>query len=228
MFLKRNFGEGLKTRPQMAAKDDQWAPADYFAGLDIPEDWGSVSEFAQWYMNCGMPWMLPWDAEVIRTDDATAICVFRKGRWMAELYLIHPDMAVPVHCHPGMESVIVRLGAGNMGTRDPKTGLASVWGSITPVLHSGEIHGGRPLGFSKKGYAMLTFEQWPVGVTPTSAAILWKGATAGEVHDNLLLKHTPRALIEPGMADCTKVVMAAPQTTSDPIDGVEFLPCVTL
>jgi hypothetical protein len=228
-FLKRNFGESLKTLQQMGAKAERWPPAEYFSGLKIPSDWGSVTEFAQWYMNSGMPWMIPWDAEVICTDDATALCLFRKGRWMVELYLIHPNMAVPTHSHPGMESVIIRLGAGNLGTRDIKTGTSSFWGSMTPVLHSGEEHGGRPLGFSDKGYALLTFEQWPVGVTPTSAAILWKGTTAGTTHDELILKHTPEALVQPGVADCTKVVMEAPQGgSSDPIDGVEFLPCVIL
>lgn len=228
-ILKRNFGPSGVSRRQLDAKTDHWLPNEYFSGIEIPDDWASVTDFAQWYMNIGMPLMVPWDAEVIRTDDATALCLFRKGRWMVELYLIHPNMAVPTHSHPGMESVIVRLGAGNMGLRDPATGVASVWGSMTPVLHSGEEHGGRPLGFSQKGYAMLTFERWPLGISPSSAAILWKGATAGQVHDDLILKHTPKALVQPGVADCTKVVMQAPQSAgSDPMDGVGFIPCIIL
>jgi hypothetical protein len=150
-----------------------------------------------------MPWMIPWEAEVICSDDATAICVFRQGRFQVELYLVHPDVAVPSHSHPGMDSVIIRLGAGNTGKRH-ELGVSNIWGAMAPVLRAGEIHGGRPLGFSSKGYAMLTFQHWPEGTEVTSAAVLWRGHTAGPKQDAIVARHRPDALVQDGFADVTQ------------------------
>ena len=175
---------------------------EYFSKLQVPDDWSDVESFMQWYMDSRMPILPPWNAQVIASDDATAITLFRKGKYQVELYLIHPDIAVPQHSHPGMESVIVYLGGGEQGYRD-EFGISTRWGEITPVLYSGDIHGGRELGVSPKGYAMLTFEKWPDDIEPTSAAILWCGNTAGPKQDKLISSKYPNAVQFPGFADIT-------------------------
>lgn len=206
----RVFDKGWVKGPTRTAAghNRNYPPDEYFGDLEIPESWADVEAFASWYMSNRMPWMIPWDAEVICSDDATAICVFRHGRFQVELYLVHPDQAVPSHSHPGMESVIVRLGAGNTGKKH-ETGVSTIWGAMAPVLHSGEIHGGRPLGFSPKGYAMLTFQYWPEGIEVSSAAVLWRGDTAGSKQDAIIARYLPNALVKDGFADVTQTKEAA-------------------
>lgn len=200
----RTFDEtSWSKKKERAGNSRNWDPAEYFKDLEIPETWKDVEEFADWYMANRMPWMIPWEAEVICSDDATAITTFRHGRWQVELYLVHPDMAVPSHSHPGMESVIIRLGAGNIARRH-ETGVSEIWGAMAPVLHSGEVHGGRPLGFSPKGYAMLTFQQWPEGMEVSSAAVLWRGYTAGPKQDAIVKRYLPNAFVQDGFADVTQ------------------------
>ena len=175
--------------------------------------------------------MIPWDAEVICSDDATAICVFRHGRFQVELYLVHPDMAVPSHSHPGMDSVIVRLGAGNTGKKH-ELGVSNIWGAMAPVLRAGEVHGGRPLGFSSKGYAMLTFQHWPEGVDVSSAAVLWKGDTAGPKQDAIVARYLPNVLVREGFADVTQDKSGEPPPAASPrapfSEGNDFIPLTDL
>lgn len=229
--VTREFGKGWKKPVNKFGQDRNWAAAEYFGDLEIPESWGSVEDFANWYMSNRMPWMVPWDAEVIVSDDATAITVFRKGRFQVELYLVHPNMAIPTHSHPGMESVIIRLGAGNLGRRLP-LGVSEIWGAMAPVLHAGEVHGGRPLGFSPKGYAMLTFQQWDEGLELSSAAVQWRGDTAGPKQDALIKAHLPAAFVEPGFADVTqgpdghRATASAARALGE--QGTDFLPSTDL
>jgi hypothetical protein len=227
----REFDKGWKGTEKKNTGERNWNPEKYFEDLQIPDTWKDVEEFANWYMSNRMPWMVPWDAEVIVSDDATAITLFRHDRFMVELYLVHPDMAIPTHCHPNMESVIIRLGAGNLGRKHP-LGVSDIWGAMAPVLYSGEYHGGRPLGFSPKGYAMLTFEHWTGTEEMSSAAVLWKGDTAGPKQDALIRAHTPNVFVTEGYADCTQGPDGSKPTgsASKPLmtKANEFLPMTDL
>lgn len=170
----------------------------------LPEmGWDSLEQFAQWYMQNGMPMAVPWDAEVIVSDDATAICVFRKPPYQVELYLIHPSIMIPEHAHPGLETLVVHLGGGFRGNR-MQNGLSDLWGTSAGKTSADETHGGSQLGVSPKGYAMLTFEKWPDGVPMTSAAAHWRGDTAGPKQDVLIRRHYPTAIAIPGFADVAR------------------------
>jgi hypothetical protein len=178
-------------------------PGEYFSKVQVPESWPCIEDFADWYMRSGQPLMIPWDAEVIASDDATAICLFRKAPYQVELYLVHPNIAIPVHSHPEMEAVIIRLGGGCLGDR-LASGLSSEWGMFGGKTKESQTHGGRGFGFSTKGYAMLTFQKWPEGAQLTSAAVHWKGDTAGPKQDAIIKKHHPQAVAIPGFADITR------------------------
>lgn len=178
-------------------------PRSFFGHIDIPSGWESIEAFADWYMGRGAPLMVPWDAEVIASDDATAVCLFRKAPFQVELYLVHPNIAVPVHSHPGMEALVIRLGGGCLGER-LDNGLSSEWGMNCGKTKEDQTHGGRGLGFSPKGYAMLTFQKWPDGVPLTSAAVHWKGDTAGPKQDAIIKRHHPQAIAVPGFADISR------------------------
>ena len=60
---------------------------DFFKDLQIPDDWVTLEDFVNWYMESKIPIMIPWNAKVIRSDDAVAISIFRKGQYQVEFYL---------------------------------------------------------------------------------------------------------------------------------------------
>jgi hypothetical protein len=182
---------------------ESYNPIEYFAQLTTPDSWQTIEDFVDWYMQSGQPLMIPWNAEVIASDDATAICIFRKAPYQVELYLVHPSIVIPVHAHPEMESIVVSIGGGCLGTR-LDNGMSSIWGFKGNKIQGEQTHGGQGFGFSPKGYAMLTFQKWPEGVPLTSAAVHWKGDTAGPKQDAIIKKHHPQAVAIPGFADITR------------------------
>lgn len=67
----------------------------YYDNYVIPDDWDTLEDFVTWFTESKFPVVIPWDAEVRRTDDATTICLFRKGRYQVEIYLIYPGWVIP-------------------------------------------------------------------------------------------------------------------------------------
>lgn len=190
----------------MNPKQELWkkcTPVEYFQSIDIPESWNTIEDFTDWYLNQRMPLMIPWNAEVVRTDDATAICVFRRPPYQIELYLIHPGLSVEKHSHPGMDVITLTLGGGKVDTKSIM-GTSTNWGDISENLKNGEMHGGQKILQESLGFGLMSFEKWPEHTVMTSAAIHWKGKTAGPIHDALIEKHYPGAVLYPGYADITK------------------------
>jgi hypothetical protein len=162
-----------------------------YANLIIPETWNDVKEFADWWIAIGMPIMFPKNSEVFLSDDATAICLFRKDKFQVELYLIHPQPFVPAHEHPGVEVIKMRL-----GNRDIPM--------MSDVLKDGHSHGaGFRLEGEDKGFPLIAFQHWLEG-EPSTIASKWKGPTAGPMHDSLIKRFNPTAHVTAGYADITK------------------------
>ena len=174
------------------------------AAADHSGDWATVEDFVQWFMGRGMPMAIPWDAEVTMSDDATAICLYRKGRFQVELYIIHPGEIVQMHGHPGLEVVTMTLGGGRLGDRQAN-GLSSMWGEYTDTLREGQIHGGREIGSTSIGHALLSFQKWADHLEVLSASTQWKGRTAGPKQEALIRKRNPFAVLRPGYADITSL-----------------------
>ena len=181
---------------------NQYSASEYFASISIPETWASLEEFIEWYMNAKMPMIVPWDAKVMRTDDATAISIFRHYPYQVELYLIHPNQTIPVHSHPDMEVITMVLGGGKLYKPGEYLNCGKEWGKLTEKLVFPDEHGGK-FTDSADGYVLLSFEKWLNNKNISSASVQWKGHTAGPVHDQLIMKHDPSSLIESGYADST-------------------------
>lgn len=167
--------------------------AEFYSHIEIPETWNSLTEFAEWYMNVKMPVMIPVDTFVYVTDDATATVLFRKGQFQVEIYLLHPYSKVSTHSHPGVELFLVQI--GNM---DKKIN----WGFFGPILKDGETHENKQ-GSDEHGSVFLSFEKWNDNRKMTSASVNWKGKTEGPIHEALIKKHYPNAIVENGYADTT-------------------------
>lgn len=160
--------------------------------LITPDSWGNVQEFASWWVESGMPMVFPQNAEVFPSDDATATCLFRKGRFQVELYLIHPTPKVPEHEHPDVEVIKMRMGlpGGKM--------------NFSNVLYNGERHGaGMRLEAETRGFPLLAFQHW-LTREPTTIASMWKGPTVGPKQDALIERFTPNSYVKDGWADITK------------------------
>jgi len=157
----------------------------------IPDTWLSTEEFVKWYIDNKTPFMPPPNVEIFRTDDATSFCMFRKGQFQVELYLIHPQPNVPTHEHPFVEVVEVAVTNTTI--------------DIIPVLKNGQSHG---TGIREKaniiGYPLISIQRWHPKVLPTTVSVQWKGNTVGPIHEQLIKRFHPDAYIIDGYADVTR------------------------
>lgn len=166
---------------------------------EIPAAWGSLEEFTQWYIDAGMPMMPPWDFETFRTDDASAIALFRKAPYQVEMYMIDNPVDVPFHEHPYVD--VIQLWFDRSPSED---GNAKV-GFLAPRLSLGQAHGAIAADDRIESNGMiLTFEQWPEGVKPSTISAVWKGNVVGPLHEQLIKRFFPDAYVKDGYADITR------------------------
>ena len=153
----------------------------------VPDTWPDLESFSAWYINTQIPFLIPNGCGSVVTDDATAIPIFRKAPYQVEFYIIHPNVNIKIHAHPDVETLTVLLGG-------EKTNTTGDFGTSNSFNRTGDIkvpmgknHGKfTESGFSAEGFAMLSFQKWRDGVPITSAALNWKGPTAGPLHTKLL------------------------------------------
>lgn len=162
-----------------------------YENLEIPEEWNTVQEFAEWWMQVGMPIKFPKNPEVFLSDDATAISIFRHGKFQVELYLIHPCPKVPEHEHPGVEVIKMTM----THAKHP---------IMSGILYNGESHGaGMRIEAEKIGFPLIAFQKW-LTREPTTIASMWKGKTVGPLQEALIKRFNPNAYIIDGYADITR------------------------
>lgn len=161
--------------------------------LEIPETWDNVESFCDWYMENNLPITFSNESEVFLSDDATAVCLFRHGQFQVELYLVYPEPKVPIHEHPNVEVIKVRL--------YEKTAIAS------NPLTNGESHGaGFRVEGESLGFPLIAVQHWISGEKPHTVAAQWRGRTVGPMQENLIRRFHPDALVIDGYADITKTM----------------------
>jgi hypothetical protein len=161
--------------------------------LIIPDSWESVESFCNWYIENNMPLRFPKIPEVFLSDDATAVCLFRHGQFQVELYDIHPNPLVQLHEHPGVEVIKVRFQDANA--------------LVFPPLRKGQSHGaGFRLEGEEVGFPLMAVQHWVNGEKPTTVAAQWKGKTVGPLHEDLIRRFHPNALVINGYADITRTM----------------------
>lgn len=181
-------------------------PDDYFKDIEIPDDWDTIEDFVDWYLDQRMPMMIPWNSEVIRSDDAAAICLFRKGNYQVELYLQLPRTSILLHSHPRMEVITMSLGGGCMSPPAEKSGCSDVWGTIEQKLTSDQQHGGSDKKSLADGFVTLTFQRWDYPEEMSSAAVQWKGQNhvEGGYQQQLIERYKPDAKFDGATADVSE------------------------
>lgn len=167
--------------------------------MNIPQ-FKNVEEFSCWYFDNGMPRLRPPDAEVFVTDDATATCLFRHGRFQFEIYLIHPRPVIPRHEHPGVENIefnaLMNSTGSNFAGLVQRDGVAHGCDIRTRAEHS--------------GFVLFSAQHWAEGIEMSTIGARWRGHTAGPKHEALIKRFNPDCLMYPGYADVTKKQTATP------------------
>lgn len=162
-----------------------------FPKLNIPDTWNSVDEFAKWYVENGMP-ITTKDSEVFCSDDATAICLFRHGQFQVELYLVHPKPLVQIHEHPNVDVIKMSIQGDEAIFED--------------TLYDGLSHGeGMRREGDLKGFGLFAFQHWKKD-KPTTIASAWKGRTVGKMHEEIIKRFKPDALLVEGYADTRRTM----------------------
>jgi hypothetical protein len=163
--------------------------------VSIPE-FTSVEAFARWYFYGGMPVRPPVNAEVFTSDDATATCLFRHGRYQVEIYLIHSNPVIPQHEHPGVENIEFALS-------EAASGLDR---ALKAVQKEGVPHGKDIRERSRsRGFILYSAQKWADGLEMSTIGARWKGHTAGPRHEALIRRFNPDCLVYPGYADVTRM-----------------------
>lgn len=183
----------------------QYDATEFFNGITIPDDWDTLEDFVEWYMESKIPIMIPFNAEVIRSDDAVAICVFRKGNYQVEFYLEYPKMYIRRHAHPRMEVITMELGGGGLSPGQTNN-LSKNWGTARKKLMPGEYHGGDTTTVLSTGFCTLAFQKWENSEEMTSAAVHWKGELQGPIQAKLIKEHQETALVKDGYADVSVTI----------------------
>lgn len=162
---------------------------------DVPE-FDDLIHFTQWYLTSGMPILIPKNAEVFLSDDATATCLFRSGRYQFEMYFIHPNPLIPLHEHPGVENIEIP---------------SDSWKNISESTLSSRLQGeGQSHGRgilergASNGFALFSAQKWDEGIEMSTIGARWKGFTAGPKHDALIRRFNPYCFAHAGYADVTR------------------------
>jgi hypothetical protein len=161
---------------------------------NIPDNWGSLDDFVKWYVDNNMPHIPDANMFALETDDAISMTVFRKGRYQVELYFMKANRYVPFHSHPDVDTAIV--------IKDPSCEFDASNIQITP---STKLHGGDSFMCRSKNMVLISMQKWGEDIPVTSVAIHWCGYTAGDVHDALISKYYPEAIVKKGYADVRRV-----------------------
>lgn len=178
---------------------------DMGKALEVPETWDSVYSFGQWWCDNGMPILLPTGYEVYLSDDATSVCLFRKGRFQVELYLIHPGPNLPIHEHPGVDVIKMRL-----NTYDENLQLVEKEIGSTTLLRN-QSHGAginfkdrNDTSVASQGFPLLAFQKWDEELEMTTVASRWKGKMVGPLQAGIVKRFNPNAFIEDDFIDVTR------------------------
>jgi hypothetical protein len=161
--------------------------------------WENVEKFAEWYEKAGYPIRPPQENAIFRTNNASALVLYREGQFQVELYIGDANSVTPEHSHPGVESIIVYLSGEGTTTvncikeKDPAPFFDKVNPDGTSILfkvasriYPQDTHG---LTTGNKGFAFYSIEKWDDSIKPTSVTVEWEGETTGDLHNETLLKH---------------------------------------
>lgn len=129
-------------------------------------------------------------------EGVTGIVLYRNPPFQVQLFLFGPNVTIPPHAHPNVDSYEVYLRGfesftlnGEIVLEEPefnegKEGLCLLYG-VTLRVKEGDFHGGKSCS---DGGAFLSIQKWLNGIPPSSVGNDWIGTSMGTVHDGQIKK----------------------------------------
>lgn len=162
----------------------------------------TVDQFRKWWFKKGQPMRPPFKDPLFFTDHLFAMCLFRHKQFQVILNIVKPDVIVPKHSHPHVDSCAVYLtGHLQLGLEhedyntteqwsykqqaNPETGMHMLYGLSSSEGYTGEPHG---LKSKDGGGAFLVFEKWH-NEEPKTVLTDWIGEPIDEAHKRMLDEH---------------------------------------
>jgi len=153
-----------------------------------------LTNFLKWYLDAGQRIFTPLDNSIHFVEGLTSLCIYRYEPFQVELVTVKPDVYIPPHTHPNVDSYEVALKGiefySNGGTTLPMwfadkqaegTNLSAAHYQFVRVTPDDE-HSAKA---GPNGGCFLSVQHWLNGVKPTAVGMDWKGGTSmGDNHDN--------------------------------------------
>ena len=153
-----------------------------------------LSDFLQWYLDAGQEIFTPLKQSIHFVDGLTSLCIYRHEPYQVELVTVKPDVYIPPHTHPNVDSYEVALKGIEFSSNGKIT--LPMWYANMPkpncnlsVAHYMVVRITTETEHSAKagpeGGAFLSVQKWLNGVAPTAVGMDRKGGTCmGNSHDS--------------------------------------------
>lgn len=153
--------------------------------------------FAEWYLAHApnLPIQIPADRAIDTVEGLHGIVLYREGRFQVQMLICAPNVKIPPHTHPNVDSYEVSLDGGidfiidgrrtiPLKVLDRRAGDASAWRGFAVRVRPGVLHWAN---VGSQGGAFLSIQYWPHGLEMTSVGHDWDGAaTMGPKHSKEL------------------------------------------
>ena len=116
-------------------------------------------------------------------DGLCAVVLHREGQFQTQLVFVHPDVVIPNHHHPNINSYEVAM----QGITFIHSGRTIPSKIMRPGMAIYVDHGDWHEAYSKNGGCFLSVQQWLNDITPTSVGYDWVGDTMGDRHDSNIM-----------------------------------------
>ena len=159
----------------------------------VPHD--ELSTFLVWFFEERPFFYVPARESIHFVEGANTITMYRVGNKQAQMILMDPDVEIPEHVHPNVDSYEVALNGMtfthsgqelvNYETDNEVTeaGLYMNHGMCVRVKPD-DVHGGNS---SPNGAVFISVQHWLNDVPPTSVERDWSGSTLGDTHTGSIL-----------------------------------------
>ena len=158
--------------------------------IDPKED--ELSNFAHWYLTSGEVDRVytPIDKGLLFIEGVSGIVLYRQKPFQVELFICQPNLVIPEHTHPDVDSYEVFL-YGMKFTHSGQTLLNEeealehqngypINAYQTIRVKPNDIHGGTA---SNKGGAFISIQHWLNDVNPSHVSSNWSGNSMGKQHE---------------------------------------------
>tara|TARA_A100000171_G_scaffold45647_1_gene49622 strand:+ start:419 stop:925 length:507 start_codon:yes stop_codon:yes gene_type:complete len=159
--------------------------------IDIDPKEDELSRFAHWYLTSGEvdKFYTPLNKGLLFIEGVSGIVLYRSKPYQVELFICRPNLTIPEHTHPDVDSYECFLYGMNF-THSGQTVIDDeqamqdnsgfpAYAYQTIRVRPNDIHGGKS---SKNGGAFISIQHWLNDVDPSHVSSNWSGDSMGEQH----------------------------------------------